>query len=165
MRFLPCLCLTIISFACVPSGVAQNPQNGLERIRQAKTIFFFNDTGSIEVGAKALVRLQQWGKFQIVSDKNSADLILLLSSDPYRGGQIIFSGGQTGTFDSRGHIEEDPVPTYVPKSATRYAYFTVVDARTGEKLWGAEHVWGGLLTGYNSVGSRLVAMLVKRTKQ
>jgi len=75
------------------------------------------------------------------------------------------SGGQTGTIDSRGHVEEDPIPHYGPQSHTRYAYLTVIDARTGDKLWSEEHVWGGLLTGFNSVGNRVIKDLEKQTKK
>jgi len=35
----------------------------------------------------------------------------------------------------------------------------VIDPNTGERLWDASHVWGGLLTGFNSVGQLLVKEL------
>ena len=75
------------------------------------------------------------------------------------------SGGQTGSIDSRGHIEEDPVPKYGMQTQTRYAYLTVVDPINGDKLWSADHVWGGLLTGFDSVGSRLIKKFEKQTKR
>jgi hypothetical protein len=75
------------------------------------------------------------------------------------------SGGQTGSIDSQGHIEEDPIPTYNKQSPTRYAYLTVFDAATGDNLWSEERVWGGLLTGFNSVGKRLIRDLEKHIKK
>jgi len=75
------------------------------------------------------------------------------------------SGGQTGSIDSQGHINEDPIPSYNKQSPTRYAYLTVIDAATGDKLWSKEHLWGGLLTGFNSAGARLIRELEKQTQR
>ena len=135
------------------------------RILSAKTVFFDNQTGSDAVGNSTLAQLKKWGRFQIILDRKNADLIFLLSADPYNGRTILMSGGQTGTIDSRGHVEEDPIPHYGPQTRTRYAYLTVIDARTGDKLWGEEHVWGGLLTGFNSVGNHMVKDLQKQAKK
>ena len=147
------------------SSAAQKQLARSPRILSAKTVYFDNQTGSDAVGKNALVQLKKWRRFQIVPDRKQADLIFLLSADPYRGGNIIMSGGQTGGIDSRGHIQEDPVPNYNKQSRTRYAYLTVIDATTGDKLWSEEHVWGGLFTGFNSVGKRLIRDLEKQTKK
>ena len=56
------------------------------------------------------------------------------------------SGGQTGSIDSLGHIQEDGIPNYNKQSPTGDAYLTVIDAKTGEALWSHSHVWGGALT-------------------
>ena len=135
------------------------------RILSAKAVYFDNQTGSDAVGNSALAQMKKWGRFQIVVDRKHADLIFLLSADPYSGGTILMSGGQTGTIDSRGHVEEDPIPHYDPQTRTRYAYLTVIDARTGDKLWSEEHVWGGLVTGFNSVGNHMIKDLQKQTKK
>ena len=140
--------------------LAQSP-----RILSAKTVYFENKTGSDAVGSNALAQLKKWGKFQVVSDRKQADLIFLLSADPYRGGNLVMSGGQTGSIDENGHVTEDPVPNYNKQSPTRYAYLTVIDPKTGDNLWSNKHLWGGLLTGFNSVGERLVKELEKQTKK
>ena len=147
------------------SSAAQKELARSPRILSAKAVYFDNQTGSDAVGNSALAQLKKWGKFQIVPDRKHADLIFFLSADPYRGGKIIMSRGQTGSIDSRGHVEEDPVPNYNRQSRTRYAYLTVIDATTGDKLWSEEHVWGGLFTGFNSVGKRLIRDLEKQTKK
>jgi len=108
--------------------------------------------------------LKKWGKFQVVTDRKQADLVFLLSADPYKGGHVVFAGGQTGTVEN-GHVTEDPVPTYNKQSPTRYAYLTVIDPKTGDNLWSGKHVWGGLLTGFDSVGQRLVKELESQTKK
>ncbi len=75
------------------------------------------------------------------------------------------SGGQTGTIDKNGNIDEDRVPNYNKQAPVRYAYLTVIDPKTGENLWSDSRRWGGLLTGFNSAGERLVRELEKQTKK
>ncbi len=155
----------LVSVIAKTSLVAQKTASRLPRILTAKTIYFDNQTGSDAVGNNAEVELKRWGKFQLVKDRKQADLIFLLSADPYRGGNIIMSGGQTGSIDNTGHIAQDSVPNFNKQSPARYAYLTVIDPKTGEKLWSSEHMWGGLLTGFDSVGERLVKELEKQTKK
>jgi hypothetical protein len=163
------LCILVVFAVSVvipkPSVAAQKQFARSRRILSAKAVYFDNQTGSDAVGDSALAQLKKWGRFQIVQDRKSADLVFLLSADPYNGGSILMSGGQTGTIDRGGHVEEDPVPNYSNQSPSRYAYLTVIDASTGDKLWSEEHVWGGLLTGFNSVGSRLIKDLEKQSKK
>lgn len=151
--------LTTVSPALSQKQLAQSP-----RILSSKTVYFENKTGSDAVGEKAIAQLKKWGKFQLVTDRKQADLIFLLSADPYRGGNLIMSGGQTGSIDDNGRITEDPVPNYHKQSRTRYAYLTVIDPKTGANLWSDKHLWGGLLTGFNSAGARLVRELEKQTR-
>jgi hypothetical protein len=167
MRMSPRLLVvvTLSWLISTSSSAAQQDLARSPRILSARTVYFENQTGSVAVGNNALARLKKWGKFQIVSDREHADLVFLLSADSYTGGKIIMAGGQTGTIDSRGHVEEDPIPNYARQTRTRYAYLTVIDATNGGKLWSEEHLWGGLLTGFNSVGSRLVKDLEKQTKK
>ena len=146
------------------SFAAQKQLPRSPRILSAKTVNFDNQTGSDAVGEGAVTALKKWGKFQIVPDRKQADLIFLLSADPDRGGNLILSGGQTGSVEN-GHVKEDPIPNYNRHSRTRYAYLTVIDAKTGDNLWSEEHLWGGLVTGFNSVGRRLVKDLEKHSKK
>ncbi len=140
--------------------LAQSP-----RILSAKSVFFDDRTGVDAVRNNALAQLKQWGRFQIVQDRRQADLILLLSADPYKGGYLIMSGGQTGTIDSQGKVQEDRIPNYNRLAPVRYAYLTVIDPKTGENLWSGSHRWGGLLTGFNSVGERLIKTLEKQSQK
>jgi hypothetical protein len=134
-------------------------------ILAAKTVFFEDRTGAGKVAKAALDELKNWGRFLIVADKTQADLILLLSASPPKGGHIIYSGGQTGTIEKSGTINEDAVPNYHQSAPVRDAYLTVFDAKSGESLWTDSHQWGGLLTGRNSAGARLVTRLKKEMKK
>jgi hypothetical protein len=147
------------------SSHAQKQLAKSPKILSAKTVFFHNETGVETVGTATVAQLRKWGRFQIVRDKQTADLILLLSADPYNGGYIIFASGQTGTVDARGNIEQDRVPIYNRLAPVRDAYLTVIDPRSGQSLWSDSHVWGGLLTGKNSVGARLVQKLQKQIEK
>jgi hypothetical protein len=161
----PLVRVILVGVIATASIAAQKQPADSPQILTAKTIYFDNQTGSDAVGNNALAQLKKWGKFRVVQDRKQADLLLLLSADPYRGGNIIFSGGQTGSVENDGQINQDKVPNYNKQSPTRYAYLTVIDPKTGVRLWSAEHLWGGLLTGFNSVGERLVKELEKQTKQ
>ena len=155
----------LASLAATTFVLAQEQPPQFPRILSARTVYFDNRTGSDRVGEKGLAQLKKYGKFHLVTNPKKADLILLLSADPYRGGHILVSGGQTGTVESNGHIEEDPIPNYNKQSPARYAYLTVIDAKTAESLWSDKRLWGGLLTGFNSVGERLVGELEKQLSE
>ena len=134
-------------------------------ILAAKTVFFDDQTGVPAAGKDAVSQLKKWGRFQIVAEKSQADLILVLSASPPKGGHILYSGGQTGTIDKSGHVDEDPVPKYQQSGPPRAAYLSVFDTKSGESLWTDSHQWGGLLTGHNSAGARLISQLKKDLKK
>lgn len=142
---------------CGQKQMAKSP-----RILSAKTVYFEDLTGADAVANATLAQLKKWGRFQIVREKEKADLVMVLSADPYKGGQLLQASGQTAQVDSTGHIEEDKVPTYLKLAPVRYAYLTVIDPKTGDNLWSDSHVWGGLLTGKNSAGERLMKELEKQ---
>ena len=153
------LLILAVHFVVTPA-TTQEPLSQSPQVSSAKTIYFKNQTGSDAVGKNALAALKQWGRFRIVQDQKHADLILLLSLEPYQG-PASASGG-TGDLDNP---DVSHIPNWDRQKPTRYAYLTVIDPNTGARLWSAEHVWGGLLTGFNSVGERLVKELEKQTKK
>ena len=167
MREPTCLlvAITLVNFAAIPVAHAQKGQPPSAKIRSAESVYFDDQTGAAAVGKKAVEELKKWGRFRIANDRTEADLVMLLSSDPYSGQKIIVSGGQTGTIGPDGDVREDRVPTFGKLAPVRYAYLTVIDPRTGEELWSGSHRWGGLLTGFNSAGERLVKKFEKETKK
>ena len=167
MREPTCLlvAITLVNFAAIPVAHAQKGQPPSAKIRSAESVYFDDQTGAAAVGKKAIEELKKWGRFRIANDRTEADLVMLLSSDPYTGQNVIVSGGQTGTIGPNGDVREDRVPTYGKLAPVRYAYLTVIDPRTGEALWNGSHRWGGLLTGFNSAGERLVKKFEKEIKK
>jgi hypothetical protein len=166
MRNYACLAILIFTNLFLPIPAAAQKQLAKSHsILSAKTVYFDNRTGDDSVGTVAVAQLKKWGRFQVVHEKHKADLILLLSADRYHGGYIILASGQTGTVDADGHIQEDVIPNYNRLAPVRDAYLTVIDPTTGKSLWTDSHVWGGLLTGKNSVGARLVQKLQRQIER
>jgi len=159
--FLACG-LTILLFSC--PAAAQIAAVHPSPLAAAKTIYFEDKSGVDAVGAKALQELAKWGRFQIVRNRSEADLIVLLVRDPHQAGDLILAGGQTGSVDSGG-IHEDPVPTFNKAAPVSYAFLQATDARTGNVVWSDSHRWGGLLTGFNSAGERLVKKFEQATQE
>ncbi|MGH9714250.1 MAG: hypothetical protein ACRD5M_13215 [Candidatus Acidiferrales bacterium] len=147
------------------SSFAQHKSKLPPEILSAKSVYLDDRIGSAAISREMVVQLRKWGRFQIVNDPKDADLVLLLSADPYKDGELIFSNGQTGSIDIHGNIKEDPVPTFNKQAPVRYAYLTAIDPRTRQSLWSADHQWGGLLTGFNSVGARLLNKLKKQIEK
>ncbi len=162
--FAVVLCVAAILAAAIPvraqKQLAKSPE-----MMAAKTVYFQDRTGVDAVAAATVAELKKWGRFQVVKDKKDADLVFLLSADPYKGGYVLLASGQTGTIGDNGHIEEDRVPNYNVQAPTRDAYLSVIDPKTGKLLWSESHVWGGVLTGVNSAGARLVKKLEKEMKK
>jgi hypothetical protein len=168
MRVTAALLTAIAALAILPAPTPAQPRKQLglsPQLLSAKSVYFDDRTGSPAVAKRAVERLKKWGRYQVVNDPKQADLILLFSADPYKGGYIIISGGQTATIDRKGEIQEDAVPTFNKAAPVRDAYLTVIDPATGDSLWSDSHVWGGLLTGHNSAGERLVNKLKKQVEK
>src|SRR5713226_10235517 len=155
---------TLTTLAVPTTAQDQKHSTLAPRIVSAKSVYFDDQSGVAAVGDKTLHQLKRWGRFQVVQDRKRADLIILLSAQQYNGGYLIVSGGQTGTIQD-GHIEMDRVPKYNKPVTARYAYLTVIDPTTGESLWSDSHPWGGLLTGFNSAGERLINRLKKEIEK
>ena len=119
----------------------------------AKSVYFDNETGYAAVGGDALRELQKWGRFRVVQNRDQAELVLVLSSQEYSDNLDEFGPTDNKDFEPNWFLHFHHRPAN--------AYLTVIDKPTGHTLWAASHVWGGLLTGFNSAGRRLVNRLRK----
>jgi hypothetical protein len=140
-------------------AAAQGQKADLGKIAAAKTVFFDDQSGDAAVGGAALAELKKWGRFQIVTDQKQADLIVLLSIDPYHAGSAVMVDGKIGVIDANGNVVADTATDHKKSSSSRDAYLTVIEPKTNEVLWSDSHVWGGVLTGSNSAGERLMKKL------
>jgi hypothetical protein len=155
------VCVAAVLAAAIPVQ-AQKQMAQSSKMKAAKTVYFDNRTAVDAVGAEAVKQLVKWGRFTLVTDKKKADLIFLLTADPYKGGYIVLASGQTGTMNDKGNFEEDRVPNYNVQAPVRDVYLSVIDPKDGSLAWSDSHVWGGVLTGTNSAGARLVKKLEKQ---
>jgi hypothetical protein len=114
----------------------------------AKTAYFEDRTGAPEVGKAALAELKLWGHYKLVDKRTDADIMILLSRQPVAAAVARNADETTKRYAQQGQ----------PKSV----YLTVIDLDHQEILWGDRHVWGGLLTGQNSAGVKLIKELEKK---
>ena len=134
---------------------AQNRPTLPRRLLTAKFIYFENQTGFPAVGDESLRELEKWGRFRLVRNPDQAELLFVLSSK----------------IESDALVNPDEERRFGPDLSFHFryrpanAYLTVDDAITGERLWSGRHVWGGLLTGFNSAGRRLVHKLRKQLER
>ena len=160
--------VAILLFASlvVPLSVHSQKQMAKSpKILSPKTVYFDNQTGADAVGAAALAQLRKWGRFQIVQDERYWRTWCFCYQPIPTTQAISFSPAVKLTVDANGHVQEDRVPNYNRQAPVREAYLTVIDPKTGNAVWNASHVWGGLLTGANSAGERLVKELEKQVEK
>jgi hypothetical protein len=124
------------------------------RLLSARSVYFDNQTGYAAVGDDALRELQRWGRFQVVRRRDDAELLFVLSSETYT--DDVSKPAYDGDFE--------PDLLHLPRKPAN-AYLTVVDTVTGQRLWTSSHPWGGLLTGFNSAGRRLINRLRKQVER
>src|SRR5215469_4805615 len=94
-----------MAFVVAIPTLAQKEPSPMEKILDAKAVYFDNQTGSDPVGHAALGELRKWGRFQIVSNRRQADLIFLLSTDPYKDGNVLSA-------DDNGQVNKEPAPSF-----------------------------------------------------
>ena len=112
----------------------------------AKTVYIDNQSEEAGVGEKARDELRRWGRFQIVSDRAEADLVLVFSTSAY-----------TSYATSS--------PPYSTEVEANYTYLTIIDGKSGQHLWNAAQKWGNLYSGYHSATRGLLNDLKKRVEE
>ena len=163
-RFL----LVAVVCAAVSASTFAKPKNHLPlppEILSAKTIYIDNQSGIAKIGDRTFEQITKWGRWQVVSDRHKADLILLLSAREYNGGYVTTGGGTTGTIDDNGNINTTTQPTYTSRVSVNYTYVTVIDPKTGDSLWSNSKRWGNLYNGFHSASKGLIDDLMKRIKE
>lgn len=157
MRHRVGLIVIVLVFGCgwVSSARAQKRREMAPRLLSARLVYFEDQTGFPAVGGDAIREIQKWGRYQVVQTRDQAELIFVLSSK-------IEADGVRSPFEDRRF---GPDLSFHFRFRPANAYLTVDDAMTGERLWSGRHVWGGLLTGFNSAGRRLVGRLRKQIER
>lgn len=150
--FLAAILVLVLGFL---PGVKAQKRALATKLFTAKSIYFDNETGFTAVGDDAVRELQKWGRFQVVRRRDDAELVFILSSELYYDGDVS-KPAYNGDFE--------PDLFRFPRKPAN-AYLTVLDAASGQMLWASSHAWGGLLTGFNSAGRRLVGRLRRQVER
>jgi hypothetical protein len=153
---------TLVLFLCAAIALqAQNPKKFPAppraprrtlippRILAAKSIYLDNETGYSAVGREALRELTDWGRYRVVG-QDQAQLLMILSTQEFNSDEF----PDAGEFEDSIKLPRKPLN----------AFLTVIDKPTGDRLWIDSRPWGGLLTGANSAGRRLVARFRKHVE-
>jgi hypothetical protein len=133
-----------------PPRAPKNPALS-NKIMVAKSVYFDNETGDSAVGRDTLRELAEWGRFRVVGQAQ-AQLVMVLSTQEFTDDEFPLD------FD-----EFDPNTLKLPRKPLN-AFLTVIDKATGDRVWIDSRPWGGLLTGANSAGRRLIDRFRKRVE-
>ncbi|MBZ5573796.1 MAG: hypothetical protein LAO09_18175 [Acidobacteriia bacterium] len=127
-----------------------------DKVRSAKTVFLLNESGSTKLGDAVYREVKTWNRWQVVTDRGKADLLLVVTQRESVEGVVATSSatvtGQTATATSVG----------VPVKSQSW-FLHVVDAKSGDRLWTSNAAMGGKLwRTWNSIAKSLVGDIQKR---
>src|ERR1700730_18515593 len=129
-----------------------------EKVVNAKTVFYINDTTSSRFGDDLYQELRKWNRWQVVTDKKKADLILVLSQRDYIEGTIA-----TATATTSGNTAY-ATGTGAPIKTSSWHIF-LINPVNGHTVWISSHTMGGRLwQSWGSVASSLLSDIQKRMK-
>ena len=129
-----------------PPRTPKNPPVSA-KILAAKSVCLDNETRNSAVGREAVRELTAWGRFQVVN-QNDAQLLMVLSTQEFAIGEFSPVCDSDG-----GTLQLSPKPLN--------AFLMVIDKATGDRVWIDSRPWGGVLTGKNSAGRRLIVRFRK----
>jgi hypothetical protein len=145
MRPFLCALLLRLALVAVVAAPAQEPMP--RAIFAAKTIVILHDTKTGEVSDGALEELKRWGRFTIVDDADSADIVLRFDKKTDREKQNSQSTDEKGTttwsgsmtFSSQVHMRAYPKgsdsPFYTTKTDDSKKKAGVTCVTSFEKAW------------------------------
>jgi hypothetical protein len=120
-----CLCIFALQICAVPKPLP-------DAVVHAHTVFLVNETGFNELGYSTVFELNKWGRFDMASTVEKADLILRLDS----GNHVReVPEGEMPSFGSSGAEDSG-----IPKGYTRIA---LLDPKTSTLLWSDTHKTDG----------------------
>jgi hypothetical protein len=107
-----------------------------DQIVNAKAVFLVNETGKAKFGDAIYKQVKTWNRWQVVTDKAQADLILVATN---KGGMSSLN------------------PSF---------YLNVIDPKTGNELWTCRTTMQGKLwRSWDSVAETLLGDIRKRLRQ
>ena len=154
LRVFPALFL----FVSLPTAIAQQQLYAPlpDKITSAKAVFLVNDSGEAKLGDEVYRELRHWHHWEVVTDKQKADLVLVVNQQDSVAGYIS-SASATAVGQSAS-----ATGIAVPVKAQRW-YLHVIDNSTGQRLWTADATMGGKLwRTWGAIAKSLVGDIQKR---
>jgi hypothetical protein len=155
-RTLPILLAVLVALAGTPCFAGKTHAPLPEKILNAKTVFIENHGGAY-IADDAYDELKKWGRYEIVTDRSKADLILQFAVD---------QGSTTSGTTSVYHPPDDKnwggtwSHGTTHSSSTSYMHLTLLDSKTGEGLYADTRPMG-----FRSTARPLVQELRKRIEE
>src|SRR5579864_65246 len=131
-----------------------------DKVAAAKTVLFMNESGKVRFGDDLYRQIRAWNRWDVVTDRGKADLILVLSpSDTVPAVITTTSATASGQSASGTRL------TASGNMQTQHWHLYVMDAKTGENLWRADASMGGKLwRSWGSIAKSLLSDIQKRLK-
>lgn len=150
--------LLLVAPLAAPAKTKHAPLPDL--VLQAKTVYIVNLTGHAAFRDKAYDELTKWGRYKVVSKREDADLIFVLSARQYTT-TMVTNSNTTGTVDESGNVnlQSHSQTSTVVHGTT---FLTVADPKNGDELWSDSKAWGSLFNGFHSATRGLINNLRKR---
>jgi outer membrane protein assembly factor BamB len=129
-----------------------------EKVVAAKTVMLVNESGTARFGDDLYRQIKSWNRWQVVTDRGKADLVLVLS--PSDTVPVVVS---TASATASGQTVYGTGVTAAGNMQTQHWHLYVMDAKTGENLWRADASMGGKLwRSWGSIAKSLLSDIQKR---
>lgn len=131
-----------------------------DKVVAAKTVFFINESGTARFGDDLYRQIKTWNRWDVVTDRGKADLILVLS--PSDTVPVVVT---TASATASGQSASGTRMTAAGNMQTQHWHLYVMDAKTGENLWRADASMGGKLwRSWGSIAKSLLSDIQERLK-
>jgi hypothetical protein len=125
---------------------------------QAKTVYIQNDSGHANLADRCYEELTKWGRFKVVSDPKTADIVFRIHTRSV-------STGATATTNATQNGDYTTARTDISEDRTAFTTIDVIDVRTSQMLWSDTRRWGSLYTGFRSATKSVIKELRKRIEE
>jgi outer membrane protein assembly factor BamB len=131
-----------------------------DKVVAAKTVFFINESGTARFGDDLYRQIKAWNRWDVVGDREKADLVLVLSASDTV--PVVIT---TSSATAAGQSASGTTMTAAGNMQTQHWHLYVLDARTGENLWRADASMGGKLwRSWGSMAKSLMSDIQQRLK-
>jgi outer membrane protein assembly factor BamB len=160
MRIQICFTHLGLLLLCGVAAVAQKKTYAPlpDKVIAAKTVMLVNDSGTARFGDDLYRQIKTWNRWQVVTDRGKADLVLVLS--PSDSVPVVVSSASATAL---GQTVYGTGITAAGNMQTQHWHLYVMDATTGENLWTANASMGGKLwRSWGSIAKSLLSDIQKR---